>query len=42
MVSHLIFGPLLRKNYTVKVLLNRIKKYIPKFKWKISKNKKKF
>ena len=36
------FGPLLRKNYTVKVLLNRIKKYIPKFKWKISKNKKNF
>ncbi len=33
------FGPLLRKNYTVKFLLNRIKSYIPKFKWKVSKNK---
>jgi len=35
------FGPLLRKNYTVKVLLNKIQKYIPRIKWKVSNNKNK-
>jgi len=36
------FGPLLKKNYTVKFLLNKIKKYLPNVKWKILKNKNKF
>ena len=34
------FGPSIRKNFTVKFLLNRIKNYIPELKWKVSKNKK--